>query len=126
MAGATVGPGDGCGGEGDVFLSDGPAEGGKNIAHAHTETPLSPSPLQQPLVPPTSINVHIHSRLISFYDSQTEHALEMKLTPIDFSCQAVEDSRSSWLQTLVTDLSIVPHTLGILTASRTCCILFLE
>ena len=51
-----------------------------------------------PIFEPTQL---VHLRLIkSFLNSQTEHDVEMKLTPIDFSHGVAEASRSSCLQTL--------------------------
>ena len=37
---------------------------------------------------------------LSFYNAQSEHDTDMKVTLIDFSCRVTEGSRSSWLQTL--------------------------
>ena len=53
-------------------------------------------------------------------------AMEMKLTSTNFSRRVTEGSRSTWLQTLGFKLLIVPHTLGILTANITYCIMLLE
>ena len=50
---------------------------------------------------------------LSFYNLQTENDMETKLTSIYFSHRVAEGSKSSWLQHLVTNLSIIPHTLGI-------------
>ena len=64
----------------------------------------------------------------SFYNSPAEHDTETKLTSIDFSHRVAYDSKSSWLQTLGNqcNLSIVPHTLGTLTANVTYGIILLE
>ena len=59
---------------------------------------------------------------LSFYNSRTEHDMETKLTSIDFSRRGAEGFRSHGCKFSVTKLSIVPHTLGILTANVTCCI----
>ena len=50
----------------------------------------------------------------------------VKLTSIDFSCQVTEGVRSSWLQALANQLISLSHTLGILTANITYCIILLE
>ena len=65
----------------------------------------------------------------SVYDSQTEHDTEMKCTSIDCSHQVAEGYyriEARGCKPWVTNLSIVPHTLGILTANITYCIILLE
>ena len=51
----------------------------------------------------------------SFRNSQTEHDMETKHTSIDFSRQGPNNSRSLWLQTLSSQITVstIPHTLGI-------------
>ena len=63
---------------------------------------------------------------VSFYNSQAEHYMEMKLTSITSLAEphlAVEaDGCKSW----VNNLSILLHTLSILTANTADCIILLE
>ena len=60
-----------------------------------------------------------------FYNSRTEHDIEMRLTSIDFSGQSAEGFRSSCLRTLSSQLIDCSPciTLGILTANVSCCII---
>ena len=63
----------------------------------------------------------------SFDNLWTKHDMEMKLTSIDFSRWVTEGYDNSWLQSLgITNLSIIPHTLGILTMNITDCVVLFE
>ena len=62
----------------------------------------------------------------SFYNSRTEHNIEMKLTSINFSHSGAKGSlEAHGCKLSATDLSIVPHALDILTANATRCIILL-
>ena len=69
---------------------------------------------------------HLHLRLpLSFYTSRTEHDIETKLTSVNSLAEAQKALEARGCKFSVTNLSIVPHTLGILTTNITCCINFL-
>ena len=70
----------------------------------------------------------MRSKLIKvFYNSQTRHDVEMKLTSTDFSRRVAEGCRSSWPQTLGNQpIDRSPHALRILIANVTYCIIFVE
>ena len=52
-------------------------------------------------------------------NSQSKQDMEIKATSIDFSCRAAKGSKVIGCKPWVTNLSIVPHTIGILTANIT-------
>ena len=81
-------------------------------------------------VPKTTpiLHAHVHSGLIKVFITCKSNTRRWNLqcTSTDFSYGVAEGSRSSWLQTLGNQLITLPHTLGILTANTTYCIILLQ
>ena len=88
--------------------------------HTHTHTQRSwNNGLCLSLIP------HVHSLETpsSSYNSWNEHDMETKLTPSTSLTESQKALKAYGYKVSVTNLSIVPHTLGILTANVTCCII---
>ena len=62
----------------------------------------------------------------SFYNLRTKHNMETKRTSLTSLAKVKVGPEAHGCKPWVTNLSMVPHTLGILTASITYCIILLE
>ena len=71
----------------------------------------------------TILSMCVHLRLLKSFDNlQTEHDMEMNLTPIDFSRWGTECFTSTWLQTLGNQL--IDHSPYIRYTNRKCYLLY--